>query len=256
MASVSGVGPWAAEGLDFLAGMGEGNEIEFGAALEGEAPLRELLVPWREEMVSAGAEGTFASMQSVLSPPDQKVFTGEVAAHLHASVSLALRDGVDGWVDDDLAFTRPWGFAPADVQRAGLPVAGGAGPHGAPGARPLAGRAPAETAGRGCCPTTVTSRCWSTGRARSWPTSPRRCATTAEPTARRWRAVWQSAGGAPYGRSGDDEAPDPEGRGLREESGWDAAAQSDQIVRSLSACGPLGPWVTSNSTRWASSSER
>jgi pimeloyl-ACP methyl ester carboxylesterase len=115
VASVSGVGPWAAEGLDFLAGMGEGNEIEFGAALAGEAPLHELLVPWREEMVSAGAEGTFASMQSVLSPPDQKVFTGEVAAHLHESVALALRDGVDGWVDDDLAFTRPWGFEPADV---------------------------------------------------------------------------------------------------------------------------------------------
>jgi pimeloyl-ACP methyl ester carboxylesterase len=115
VASVSGVGPWAAEGLDFLAGMGEGNEVEFGAALEGEAPLRELLVPWREEMVSAGSEGLFASMLSVLSPPDQKVFTGEVAAQLHASVSLGLRDGVDGWVDDDLAFTRPWGFTPADV---------------------------------------------------------------------------------------------------------------------------------------------
>jgi pimeloyl-ACP methyl ester carboxylesterase len=115
VASVSGVGPWAAEGLDFLDGMGEGNEIEFGAALEGEVPLRELLLPWREEMVSAGPDGTFAAMQSVLSPPDQKVFTGEVAAHLHASVSLALRDGVDGWIDDDLAFTRPWGFTPADV---------------------------------------------------------------------------------------------------------------------------------------------
>jgi pimeloyl-ACP methyl ester carboxylesterase len=115
VASVSGVGPWAAEGLDFLAGMGEGNEVEFGAALEGEAPLRELLVPWREEMVSAGPQGTFLAMQSVLSAPDQKVFTGEVAAHLHEGVSLALRDGVDGWIDDDLAFTRPWGFTPAEV---------------------------------------------------------------------------------------------------------------------------------------------
>jgi len=112
---VSGVGPWAAEGLDFLAGMGEGNEVEFGAALVGEAPLRELLLPWREEMVSAGPEGTFAAMLSVLSPPDQEVFTGAVAEHMHQSVCLALREGVDGWVDDDLAFVRPWGFTPADV---------------------------------------------------------------------------------------------------------------------------------------------
>jgi pimeloyl-ACP methyl ester carboxylesterase len=33
VAVVSGVGPWAAEGLDFLAGMGESNEVEFAAAL-------------------------------------------------------------------------------------------------------------------------------------------------------------------------------------------------------------------------------
>jgi pimeloyl-ACP methyl ester carboxylesterase len=116
VAVVSGVGPWAAEGLDFLAGMGEGNEVEFGAALAGEAPLRDLLVPWREQMVSAGPDGTFAAMQSVLSPPDQEVFTGAVAEHLHESISLALLDGVDGWIDDDLAFTQAWGFDLAHVR--------------------------------------------------------------------------------------------------------------------------------------------
>ena len=31
---------------------------------------------------------------------------------------------------------------------------------------------------------------------------------------------------------------------------------SGQIARTFSACGPFGPWVTSNSTRWFSSSER
>jgi pimeloyl-ACP methyl ester carboxylesterase len=116
VAVVSGVGPWAAEGLDFLAGMGEGNEVEFAAALKGEAPLRELLLPWREDMVSAGPDGTFAALQSVLSPPDREVFTGAVAQHLHESISLALSDGVDGWIDDDLAFTQPWGFGLANVR--------------------------------------------------------------------------------------------------------------------------------------------
>ena len=116
VAVVSGVGPWAAKGLDFLAGMGEGNEVEFGAALRGEAPLRDLLVPWRGEMVSAGPEGTFAAMQSVLSPPDREIFTGAVAEHMHESISLALQAGVDGWIDDDLAFTQPWGFELANVR--------------------------------------------------------------------------------------------------------------------------------------------
>ena len=119
VAVVSGVGPWAATGLDFLDGMGEGNEIEFGAALEGEEPLRELLVLWRKEILAAGVQGTFASLQSVLSPPDQKVMTGDFARHMHESFSLALENGVDGWGDDDLAFTRPWGF---DLARLAVPV--------------------------------------------------------------------------------------------------------------------------------------
>ena len=116
---VSGVGPWAATGLDFLDGMGEGNEIEFGAALKGEQPLRELLLIWREEILAAGVPGIFASLQSVLSPPDQKVMTGDFARHMHESFCLALENGVDGWGDDDLAFTRPWGF---DLARLAVPV--------------------------------------------------------------------------------------------------------------------------------------
>ena len=116
---VSGVGPWAATGLDFLDGMGEGNEIEFRAALEGEEPLRELLVLWREEILAAGVPGIFASLQSVLSPPDQKVMTKDFVRQMHESFSLALENGVDGWGDDDLAFTRPWGF---DLARVAVPV--------------------------------------------------------------------------------------------------------------------------------------
>ena len=115
VATIAGVGPFDADGLDFLADMGEGNEIEFAAALQGEDPLRVLLEPWRLDMVGSGPQGTFDAMASVLSPPDAAVFTGAVAEHLHAGASLALRDGVDGWLDDDLAFTQPWGFDLADV---------------------------------------------------------------------------------------------------------------------------------------------
>lgn len=115
VATVAGVGPWEMDGLAFLADMGEGNEIEFAAAVEGEDPLRVLLGPWRDDMVSAGAQGTYRAMESVLSPPDRAVFTGAVAENLHASIALALREGVDGWLDDDLAFVHPWGFVPGDV---------------------------------------------------------------------------------------------------------------------------------------------
>ena len=115
VATVAGVGPFGAEGLDFLAGMGEGNEVEFAAAVQGEAPLRALLDPWRLDMVGGGPQGTFDAMASVLSPPDREVFTGEVAEAVHASTALALRNGVDGWLDDDLAFVQPWDFGLDDV---------------------------------------------------------------------------------------------------------------------------------------------
>jgi pimeloyl-ACP methyl ester carboxylesterase len=41
--TMASVAPYGGEGLDFLAGMGEGNVVEFGAALDGEDALRPLL---------------------------------------------------------------------------------------------------------------------------------------------------------------------------------------------------------------------
>ena len=116
VATVAGVGPWDMPGLDFLAGMGEGNEVEFGAALRGEEPLRAVIGPWREQMLAGGPRGTYSALETVLSPPDREVFSTSFAEQFHAGLEVALRDGVDGWVDDDIAFTRPWGFALDDVR--------------------------------------------------------------------------------------------------------------------------------------------
>jgi pimeloyl-ACP methyl ester carboxylesterase len=45
--------------------------------------------------------------------------TGDFAAYVAASFRQALANGIWGWLDDDLAFTRPWGF---DVDGIGVPV--------------------------------------------------------------------------------------------------------------------------------------
>jgi pimeloyl-ACP methyl ester carboxylesterase len=119
VATIASVGPYAAPGLDFLAGMGEGNVVEFGAALEGEDALRPLLVEWSAEIVSAGVGSMIEGMRTVLSPPDLAVLDGTLGEEMFSSVERALSGGPDGWLDDDLAFTLPWGFEPADV---GVPV--------------------------------------------------------------------------------------------------------------------------------------
>lgn len=109
-ATIAGVAPWQAEGLDFLAGMGEDNLEEFGLAVEGEDRLRPWLTTFREGLVAATAQDTAEQMRTLLSPVDVAALSGEAGDYLHASMLAGLRDGVDGWLDDDLAFTRPWGF--------------------------------------------------------------------------------------------------------------------------------------------------
>ena len=55
-------------------------------------------------------------LSTILSPVDREVVTGVLAEYLHASTAAALRPGVAGWRDDDLAFTRPWGFDPGEIR--------------------------------------------------------------------------------------------------------------------------------------------
>ena len=45
--------------------------------------------------------------------------TGELGEDFAANRREALRPGVDGWIDDDLALTRPWGF---DLGEISVPV--------------------------------------------------------------------------------------------------------------------------------------
>jgi len=112
---IAGVAPYAAEGLDFLAGMGEDNIEEFGEALKGEDALRPWLEAQRSEMVGLTADQVADSLGNLVPPVDVAVLTGEFAEDLASEFRQALSVGVDGWLDDDLAFTRPWGFELADI---------------------------------------------------------------------------------------------------------------------------------------------
>ena len=111
-ASLAGVAPYDAEGLDFMAGMGEGNIEEFGLALEGEEALRPLAEEQGAEMGDVTPAGLAEAMAPHLTPVDAAEITGpgSIGATLAAQTRTGFATGVDGWVDDDLMFTRPWGF--------------------------------------------------------------------------------------------------------------------------------------------------
>jgi pimeloyl-ACP methyl ester carboxylesterase len=113
-ASLAGVAPRRAEGLDWLAGMGPENIEEFSAAEEGGEALGQMLTAEAAELTDITGEQVAASMPGLLSPADRAVLTGDFADYLAASFRAALRRGIAGWRDDDLALAGDWGFAVAD----------------------------------------------------------------------------------------------------------------------------------------------
>jgi pimeloyl-ACP methyl ester carboxylesterase len=107
---IAGVAPYDAEGLDFLADMGEDNVEEFGLALAGEEPLQAWLDQHRPAYVDMTADDVVASLDTLLPPVDEAQVTGEFADYLATEFRQAVSVSMAGWLDDDLAFTRPWGF--------------------------------------------------------------------------------------------------------------------------------------------------
>ena len=112
---VAGVAPYDADGLDWMAGMGEDNVIEFSAAVQGEGQLRPYLLREGEPLRNIQAADIVSSMESLLPDVDRAVLTGEYGEDLAAGFREAVRTGVDGWLDDDLAFARPWGFSLSEI---------------------------------------------------------------------------------------------------------------------------------------------
>jgi pimeloyl-ACP methyl ester carboxylesterase len=108
--SIAGVAPDGLPDLDLLAGMGDQNIEEFELARTGEEALRPSLEEQAAEMAHADVDVLLQSMSTLLPEADRRVLSTEVGEDMLASFAEGLRTGVDGWLDDDLAFVRPWGF--------------------------------------------------------------------------------------------------------------------------------------------------
>lgn len=109
-ATGAGVAPFSADGLEFFAGMGEENVVEYGAALAGRPDLERLLEHEPAKYSAISADQVAATLGDLASPADKAYATGEFASRLLASINRGLAAGIEGWVEDGLAFTRPWGF--------------------------------------------------------------------------------------------------------------------------------------------------
>jgi pimeloyl-ACP methyl ester carboxylesterase len=89
---------------------------EFRAAEEGEPQLRAFCENMRTEINAGGAEGAVAALETILSDVDKAAAKDGLGDYLFSVLSQGFRTGVDGWVDDDLEFTQPWGFDLSEIK--------------------------------------------------------------------------------------------------------------------------------------------
>ncbi len=113
-----GIAPYGALGDDWFAGMDPGNVEEFGWALEGEDRLTAELERESSRIRQVAVTQPSAILdQFDLAPSDKEVLAREDFAEvLRESVLEETRNGVWGWVDDDIAFVTPWGFEPSTIR--------------------------------------------------------------------------------------------------------------------------------------------
>ncbi len=114
-ATLAGVAPVDAKGLDWLEGMGAENIEEFGAVRAGAHQLTSYLEAERAEILDASAEGLHGALGDLLSDVDREILSGEFAEYMTAGMHAALEHGIWGWFDDDIACFSDWGFDLAAV---------------------------------------------------------------------------------------------------------------------------------------------
>nr|BFE57848.1 alpha/beta hydrolase [Dactylosporangium thailandense] len=109
-ATLAGVAPHDATGLDWMAGMGTENIVEFGAAIAGPETLEAFLAREASALARVTGSEVAAALGGLAPPVDAAALTGEFAESVAAGFRSAVSSGTAGWRDDDLAFVRPWGF--------------------------------------------------------------------------------------------------------------------------------------------------
>ena len=119
-ATVGCLAPYEAEGLNWMAGMGQENVESFHAALAGDTALRTFLERAASWAANATPDQVAASLGDLVSDADRSAISGESAAWLADVFRESVRNGIWGWYDDEVAFVRPWGF---DVRNINVPVA-------------------------------------------------------------------------------------------------------------------------------------
>lgn len=179
-AALVSLAPRDAEGLDWFDGMAASNVLAYSRAVADPDGLAESFIS-RSAEIRQNPVRLLDDLRRELTDSDRTVVNDAgIRTMLLANFREGLRTSAYGWIDDALAFCRPWGFDPADIT---CPVMLWHGvkdvfsPWATPAGWPDRSRAPPPcwnrrqpTSTRCPCFPTSSTGCWTTGnRARPPP---------------------------------------------------------------------------------------
>ena len=114
-AALGSLAPYDAKDFDWPAGMAKSNVEAFRLAQTDEEALV-ILLKEQASQVQTNSEGLLKLLGPELVGQDKEVIGDislrEIIANVH---TRALRESVDGWVDDVIALSSPWGFDPTTI---------------------------------------------------------------------------------------------------------------------------------------------
>jgi pimeloyl-ACP methyl ester carboxylesterase len=107
--------PSDTDDFDFYEGLAEINVKEFGAAIQGREAIEAFIQPYVDQF-HADPDAVIEEILSELPEVDREIASREGFRQvMRESFVEAVRQGVRGWADDDLAFAKSWGFEPEEV---------------------------------------------------------------------------------------------------------------------------------------------
>jgi pimeloyl-ACP methyl ester carboxylesterase len=117
VATLVGLAPPDAAGLDWYDGMTHSNTTEFGQANRDDPRAIMAALNERAEIIRTRPHHMLDLLRDELTPQDRRIVDDfAIQRLLTDTYREALKHGPEGWIDDTLALRSPWGFRLTDIK--------------------------------------------------------------------------------------------------------------------------------------------